>query len=351
MNKTFSKAMKWVTAVASFAIVAVMLTGCFLGWFGKKESPAVSDNSGMVVGVEDQASPMSLSVKQIAREEYDDYGIMSIAESAYKVTASVKDEGGATPDYLQKVKWAMAWKSTNSAAVTTYVTMTEDGASATFTCLKAFSTQIVVTCTSTLDASKSATVTLDYAKRLTGVKVQFLDGAEQTVEKSGTTVTVTLPAEYAVGGGVKTGSPWTSQSLNWYKSFVFGTEGTVDNSASVDMTITPSSALKAAYNAYKSTSVSAGLKDTVTAVTDIRTLNNFYVALSGAGSTEALSGMGIYHALSTAFFNTTSAAQFTVKLTVTPRYGNVETYTYSLKVLMDKAPVKSLTVDHSSFVF
>ena len=362
-NHVKSDTIKWVLTLLAFVLVGVMLAGIICGWFERKE-PAPEEeqtvqSGGLVVDPEtDEASPMLLSTMKIAPADYAAYGVMPIAESAYKVTASVRDEGGSTPDYLQKVKWTMAWKSSNSAAVTTFVTMTEDGASATFSCLKAFSTQIVVTCTSTLDTGKSATVTLDYAKRLTGVKVQFLDGSEQTVGKSGTTVTATFPANYTIGGSSPvTSGNFIANKLFWYKSMVFGAEGSIDNSASCDVTITPTSTFKSAYNTYKSTSVS-GLTESVTTNHNasnseeaIRNVNGFYAAIAGTSTNQAaLAGMGIYHALSTAFYNT-SSAQFTVKLTLNLRYGGTETYTYSLKVLMDKAPVANVTVDHSSFVF
>ena len=328
--------------------------------WGKKNEDVQASAGGMIIEdgeTSEGDGKISLVTKQIAREDFDEYGIMPIAESAYKVTASVKDEADATPDYLQKVKWAMAWKSTNSATVTTYVTMTEDGASATFTCLKAFSTQIVVTCTSTIDTSKSATVTLDYAKRLTGVKVQFNTGAETAIQKTATTITATLPADYDGSSVHRSDAPWIAGTyqLYWYKTLEFGTEGTVNNTASVDVTITPSSALKTAYNSRKSSSAKSlmeALSVPSGAGTPVNGMNKFYLNLAQGGSDDqALVDSGIYRAMSLALYDTKSAAQFTVKLDVKLKYGGTETYTYSLKVLMDKAPVKSLTVDHSSFVF
>ena len=362
MRKQVKTAVKWSVAAVAFVLIAVILTGYSLGWFGEKKEIQAEENTvqsgGMVMPEASDGMGISLTSAVIPVSQYEDYGIMPIAENAYAVKATVTDDGGLKPDYLQKVKWTMAWKSTNSSDVSTFVKMTTNESTATFSCLKAFSTQIVVTCTSTLDETKTATVTLDYAKRLTGVKVQFLDDGEQTVAKSGTTVTVTFPANYTIGGSSPvTSGNFIADKLIWFKSLVFGGEGTVENSGYCDLTITPTSAFKSAYNTYKSTSVS-GLTESVTATSHssstldaIKSINNFYGAITGCtGNLGALAGMGIYHALSTAFYNT-SGAQFTVSLKITPNYGEAETYTYSLRVLMDKPPVKSVSVDHSSHTF
>lgn len=74
-----------------------------------------------------------------------------------------------SPAYIsdKTVSWSIAWASTNSATVTDYVTITPS--TDTLTCAvsvkKAFTTQIILTCTANSNSNVKATCTIDYVDR------------------------------------------------------------------------------------------------------------------------------------------------------------------------------------------
>ena len=82
---------------------------------------------------------------------------------ALSVTATL------SPDYIvdKTVTWSIAWKSTNSANVNDYITITPsaDTLTCTVAVKKAFSTQIILTCTAKSNTSVKATCTIDYVDR------------------------------------------------------------------------------------------------------------------------------------------------------------------------------------------
>lgn len=362
-NHVKSDTVKWILTLIGFILVGVMLTGIICGWFDEKdpatEKEKTVETGGLVVDPEtDEDAPVSLSVMRIASADYGEYGIMPIADSAYKVTAKVKEkESNTYPDYLQEVTWTMAWKTTNSAAVTTFVTMAEDGASATFTCLKAFSTQIVVTCTSVIDDTKSATLTLDYAKRLKTIAYEIFDQSG-TVNIGGTkTVSVEFPATYTYGmSGFPTNDEFLGTHLNWYKAtYTYDTAGTVENVVnSVSVTVSTSSALRSAYSTATANGKNLSVLSSITipptaasaggwCVRDFYNLlvgkaynsGDFYYDAVGRNMTEALG-------------KTTN--QFTVQLTASMKYGGTVTASYTLNVSIPST-VSALELDHSSYVF
>ena len=67
----------------------------------------------------------------------------------------------------RKVSWSLSWNGSNSATVTDYVSTS--ASSDTLTCTiafkKAFTTQIILTCTSQSNSSVKATATIDYVGR------------------------------------------------------------------------------------------------------------------------------------------------------------------------------------------
>lgn len=364
----------WLSIVA-ILLVAIIALSVALGLVvkaGKEERSAeeASVGGGMVLPEETAGNGLSLVSTVIPEEQYAEYDIVPIAESAYTVTATAKDnQGTALPEAQQKFKWSMAWASSNSTDVNTYVTMSESGGkTATFSCLKAFSTKIIVTCAAEAQQDKSATCTLDYAKRLTGVKVSFFN-SEQTIAKSGTTVTTTFKSIYEINPQATspcTDIEFSGKQLQWYTTFEYGI-GTVENTCNCDYTIVPSSALKSAYAGAKNTYGEnlGDLKDSISvphqagsSADHMWTVNGFYRELmqitnsdSGVQQGTCLYRLGGYCVMSTALYNTSSQPQFTVKLALSFKYGDSEQYTYSLKVLMDKAPVGSVALDHTSYVF
>ena len=105
--------------------------------------------------------------------------------SAYSVNAQdgITVKATVKPDSLtnKAVSWSLSWVNAESdfakgKAVSDYVELTSDSSTntATIKCLLPFSEKVNLTATSTFDTSKSATCVIDYAKRITGIKIKSL---------------------------------------------------------------------------------------------------------------------------------------------------------------------------------
>ena len=126
---------------------------------------------------EETGNRIALTTVEIPRERYEDYGIMTIAETAFTVTATVSGE--SLSEDQKNVTWsAAAFKNPSSTwasgkSVATYVTATPSENTLTVQCLKAFGEQIVVKCTSTFNTAVSKELTVDYKEKVefTGVTI------------------------------------------------------------------------------------------------------------------------------------------------------------------------------------
>ena len=351
---------KTIMKIVAAGLVAALLTAFafFLPYMTADEtlSGDSAASEALLIPEKTEGNGISLLSATIPREDYDEYGIMPTALGAYTVTATVKDSESVSQDFLQSVTWSMAWASENGNPVENYVGMSTQGCQATFTCKSAFSMRIKVTCASTIDAGKTATLNLDYAPALDYFKIQFFSDPELvSVSRDENYAYVTFPSRYVGGGSVETTGDFISSNFSFFKEAVFKNEGSVSNRVShYDITITPTQEFKTAYDKYKGSSVSSSLQ-TVTANSnstgDVSNLNNFYAALTGVkGNLAALGGMSIYRALSLAFYEC-SYYEFKVELSLSFQYGAKETLTYYLSVNMDKAPVGSVSLSSSSHVF
>ena len=199
-----SDKVKWVI---SFILIIVLLAGVVGAWvmlLKPEETPPEQEEGGAII-TEGESHGMKLMSTRIAPENYDEYGISPMAETAYQLTATI------TPDNAtnKAVDWAVAWVTSSHSgniegramdinyqienggqqhsggtseddatadAVTDYVTVTptSDGAlTATVECLQAFDTQVCVTVTSRDNTAVKATATVDYAQKLESVKATF----------------------------------------------------------------------------------------------------------------------------------------------------------------------------------
>ena len=115
---------------------------------------------------------IQLTTSIIPRKLYAQYGIMSIAETAMQVTATVGTDDGK-PAEDGKLDWQLVWKDPQSEwasgkEVSEYVTIQvgEDTLSATLSCLQAFGEQLQLTAQIKTNASvKSAPRTVNYVQR------------------------------------------------------------------------------------------------------------------------------------------------------------------------------------------
>ena len=144
-----------ITSILVAASAVVMGVGFGTGrWqIAPKDEPVQEqpDEGGMEIN-ESEEQGLSLMSASISPEDFADYGVSPLAESAYTVTATV------TPALAvnKAVDWSVSWKNASSSwatgkTVTDYVTVTptSDGAfTASVACIKEFAEQIIVTATS-----------------------------------------------------------------------------------------------------------------------------------------------------------------------------------------------------------
>lgn len=161
-------------------VVAILLCLALAGgWIAqtivmnqKQEIPETETASNFIVTPESNKF-MSLTATPLTAEQYDDYDIMPVAQSAYTITATITPSNADD----KTVDWSVAWKDSNSSwakgkTVTSYVTIspTSDGAlTASVSCLAAFGEQVIVTVTPRANTTISATCTLDYRQAIIGV--------------------------------------------------------------------------------------------------------------------------------------------------------------------------------------
>lgn len=171
-----SDKVKWVI---SFFLIIVLLAGVVGAWvllLKPEESKPEPEEGGAII-TEVESHGMKLMSTRIAPEDYDEYGISPMAETAYQLTATITPENATN----KAVDWTIAFVNPSSEwasgkTVTDYVTVTptSDGAlTANVECLQAFGEQVRVTVTSRDNTSVKANATVDYTEKLSAVKATF----------------------------------------------------------------------------------------------------------------------------------------------------------------------------------
>ena len=223
-------------------VAALMVGSGAFGWFANEKGwikgeeileelpEAEGSTSGMQVG-EGEGNGISLMSAKIALEDYEEYGISELAESAVSITATI------TPAEAddKTVDWSIKWKNASSSwatgkTVTDYVTITptSDGAlTANAECKQAFGEQIVITCTSRMNSKATAEVTVDYVKKLEGTTLTLSQnsGGEVLTLSDSTTETWTWQSASDVESDIDN---WAKQTVEYTDTFSIGTiENTV----------------------------------------------------------------------------------------------------------------------------
>lgn len=166
------------TIVMVIAVVLVLaLAG---GWIAqtvvsKQNSPVLpqteeNPSGGMQLDISNATNGVKLTSALIATEDYAEYGISALSETAYSLNATVTPANAPN----KNLTWALAFQNPSSSwadgkTPSDYVKLTTSGTQATLECKQAFGEPIIVTATSTVDSSKSAQCKLNYKQKITGV--------------------------------------------------------------------------------------------------------------------------------------------------------------------------------------
>lgn len=175
---------KILSLFLALIIVAGVITGVVFWQKGnivfnpvEQEQPNDEEDDGGAVIEEGESNGIKLMSAKISPENYDEYGISPMADTAYQLTATITPENATN----KAVDWTIAFVNAESEwatgkTVTDYVTVTPtaDGAlTANVECLQAFGEQVRVTVTSRDNTSIKANATVDYTEKLSAVKATF----------------------------------------------------------------------------------------------------------------------------------------------------------------------------------
>lgn len=175
-DNSWSDKFSWVITVIAMVLVAILSIGLLCALFiqPQEAEPEAELKDGAVIS-ETAEHGVSLMSAKIAPAAYAANGVSALADTAYTLTASVEPDYAGEKTFDWSIKFedgSSSWA--NGKSVTDYVTVTpsSDGAdTATVECKQAFGERILVTCTSRDYTGLSATCTVDYAQRITGMDV------------------------------------------------------------------------------------------------------------------------------------------------------------------------------------
>lgn len=175
-------------AVALSGVAVGVLSDGFKDWTkfqldeGRTEQEETADNGGAIIGA-GEVNGIKLMSAKIASADYTDYGVSELAETAYTITI-IPDPVDAIDTYN--------WTCTNTSQIT--LAPSGDTKSCTVSCTGAFGNQATITVTSTVNNDVSASVTVDYVKRITSVSItntKLTFGGEDSAQSNTISVTPT----------------------------------------------------------------------------------------------------------------------------------------------------------------
>ncbi len=164
-----------------FALCVSMILGVFAACNMPKDKDQENNtinNDSMLLG-EKESKNIKLASVAIPQEQYSDYGIATVAETAKQITATI------VPTFAtnKAVDWFIVWTNPSSSwangkTVTDYVTLqpvSNGSLTANVSCLKPFGEQVTITVKSRENAEIKASCTADYAKRITAITFTAAD--------------------------------------------------------------------------------------------------------------------------------------------------------------------------------
>ena len=163
--------LKLFAAITSLLLAAsVITTGVCFGtgrWQVAPDEPVQEqpdeEAGGAVIG-EGEANGISLTSASISPEDFEAYGVSPLAETAYTVTI--------TPEPADAVD-TYTWTCDNTQQI--QLSPSSDTKSCTVSCTGGFETQATITIASAVNPDITATVTVDYVKRVESVTISVAD--------------------------------------------------------------------------------------------------------------------------------------------------------------------------------
>ncbi len=230
-NRRKSSTGKTILSVIAIVLALVLVCGVVVvgyrtEWFSDfsvfeqvEEETTDDDNGGMVVNDTDSGSTLSLSMVKLSADEYEEYGISPLAETAYTITVT-PDPSDATDTY--------SWSCTNTSQIS--LSVSSNTKNCAVSCSGAFGTQAIITVTSNSNSDLSAEVTVDYVKRLSSVTYTLSGGAVSFSSSTSSSVTTTITATPVWGTGTIT--PTFTITGGTLSNNLTGTTSSVTNSVS-----------------------------------------------------------------------------------------------------------------------
>lgn len=188
-------ALKIYAAIMSILVAAsavVMGVGFGTGRFQVAPDEPVQEQpdeeaGGAVIG-EGEANGISLTSASISPEDFEAYGVSPLAETAYTVTI--------TPEPADAVD-TYTWTCDNTQQI--QLSPSSDTKSCTVSCTGAFGTQATITIASAVNPDITATVTVDYVKRVESVTISVADDKIKFGGDSEYANTITITPNYGTG--------------------------------------------------------------------------------------------------------------------------------------------------------
>ncbi len=321
-----------VLVIAGAAALVGVLSDGFKNWDKFKPDEEQTQEGGAII-TEGEASGMKLMSMRIAPENYAEYGISPMAETAYQLTATITPENATN----KAVDWTIAFVNAESEwatgkTVTDYVTVTptSDGAlTANVECLQAFGEQVRVTVTSRDNTAVKANATVDYTEKLSAVKATF----GSTVLSNGMTKSFDLDAS---------GQPAEAWTFDYTTS-----AHTIADEYTTTVKISFADGVSAVESAVGVEFTWAG--ETITSGMpsfDKTFFDKVFVTESGAVSSNPMQYNKLVSALSA------GVTLFEVEVSTTGEYGS-KTDTYQVKVTSDglNIRVEGIELDDTSIIF
>ena len=321
-----------VLVIAGTAALVGVLSDGFKNWDKFKPDEEQTQEGGAII-TEGDSNGIQLKSMKIAPENYDEYGISPMADTAYQLTATITPANATN----KAVDWTIAFVNPSSAwasgkTVTDYVTVTptSNGAlTANVECLQAFGEQVRVTVTSRDNTAVKANATVDYTEKLSAVKATF----GSTVLTNGMTKSFNLsasgqPAEVWTFDYTTSAHTIADEYTTTVKiSFADGVTA-VESAVGVDFT-------------WNSETITSGMPSF-----DKTFFDKVFVTASGAVSSNPAQYNKLVNALSA------GVTLFEVEVSATGEYGN-KTDTYEIKVTSDgmNIRVEGIELGDTSIIF